>query len=120
MRSEFDVHNSISDVSDRTYRRGTVVSLFVIGMVAGIFLQFLTFAVFFQNWRNFDGHPIQPPRAFPAYWITVIVLALTTFGMIRNIRAEHRDGRRYTVGVVLASLSLLPLIFGIAMLAVTP
>lgn len=116
----FEVYNSIADASDRTYRRGIVVGLFVVDVVAGIVLQFLTFAVFFQNWRNFDGDPIDPPRAYPGYWITIAVLVLVTFGMIWNIRAERREGRRFVVGTVLVVLSILPIVFGIAMLTVTP
>lgn len=116
----FDVQNSIADVSQRAYRRGATAALFIGDVLAGLHLLALTFVVFFQRWRDFDGGAIDPPRSLFMYWVTVVVLALITFGIIRNVRAESRDGRQYVAGRVFAALSFFPLLFGIAMLASTP
>jgi hypothetical protein len=115
-----DVQNSIADVSDRNYHRGLTVALFVGDVLAGLYLLGITFAVFIQRWGDFGGGAIDPPRAFPMYWVVVVVLALITFGIIWNVVTEVRAGRRYVAGKVLVVLSFFPLLFGIAMLASTP
>ena len=112
-----DTLNTIANVSDRTYRRGLAAALFLGDVLAGFCLLGITSAVLFQG---FGGGVVDPPRAFPLYWITVVVLGLITFGLIWNVRAEARHERRYLAGKIFVALSFLPLLAGIAMLASTP
>lgn len=109
---------SLERVSDRSYHRGLVLSLFVGDVLAGAFVLFLTVVSGFRL-IAFAGPSTTVPHDFVLYWIVVAVLALLSFGIIVNVRAETRAGRPFGVGTFLFVLSLLPLGFGIAMLTWT-
>ncbi len=109
---------SLERVSDRSYHRGLVASLFVGDVLAGVYLLFLTVV---SSFRLFGLQPpvTTVPHDFVLYWIVVAVLALLSFGIIWSVRAETRAGRPFGVGTFLFVLSLFPLGFGIAMLTWT-
>ena len=105
---------SLERVSDRSYRRGLVVSLFIGDVLAGAFLLALTVVTSFSILGN--SPPTTVPHDFVVYWVVVGVLALLSFGIVWNVRAESRAGRPFGAGTFLFVLSLFPLGFGIAML----
>lgn len=109
---------SLERVSDRTYHRGLVASLFVGDVLAGAFVLVLTVVSGFSLFEA-AGPSTTVPHDFVLYWIVVAVLALLSFGIIWNVRAETRDGRPFPLGTFLFVLSLFPLGFGIAMLTWT-
>ena len=98
---------SLERVSDRSYHRGLVVSLFIGDVLAGAFLLALTVVTSFSILGN------SPPTTVPHDFG---VLALLSFGIVWNVRAESRAGRPFGAGTFLFVLSLFPLGFGIAML----
>lgn len=102
-------------MSDLSYHRGLVVALFVGDVLAGAFLLALTVVTSFTS-LYFAPPPTTVPHDFVLYWVVVAVLALLTFGIVWNVRAETRAGRKFGSGVLALVLSCFPLAFGIAML----
>jgi hypothetical protein len=100
---------SLDRVSDRSFHRGIVVGLFVVDVFAGVY------TLFAAVWTT-NVYLTAVPRGVAAYWVAVAVLALLSFGMVWNVRAEARAGRSFGAGILLCVLSFFPLVFGVAML----
>ena len=108
----------LRDADVVVYRRGLVVALFAIDLVAAVWLVVQSFFLGLANWGRYSG--LESARDLPLYWVNVLALALITFATVWNVRAEYRDGHRFVAGAVLAGLSFVPLLFGLWQLAATP
>lgn len=105
---------SLERVSDKSYRRGLVASLFVGDVLAGAYALAMTLVVNLS--LSYSSPPTAVPHDFVVYWVVVGVLALLTFGIGWNVRAETKAGRSFRLGAVAFVLSLFPLVFGVAIL----
>ncbi|MCU1412072.1 MAG: hypothetical protein JWR04_2779 [Rhodoglobus sp.] len=108
----------LRDADVVVYRRGLVVALFAVDVVAALWLAIQSFFLGLGNWGRYTD--LDSVRDLPLYWVNVLALALITLATVWNVRAEYRDGHRFVAGAVLAGLSFVPLLFGLWQLAATP
>ena len=108
----------LRDADVVVYRRGLVVALFAVDLVAAVWLVVQSFFLGLGNWGRYSG--LESARDLPLYWVNVLALALITLATVWNVRAEYRDGYRFVAGAVLAGLSFVPLLFGLWQLGITP
>lgn len=106
---------SIANVSETTYRRGWTVALFILDVFAGLYL--LASTLVMGAARGFGGAPQAAFHDYWQYWVNIAILALITFGITWNVRAASRAGLRFSAGVAMAVLSVVPVLFGMWMLA---
>lgn len=100
------------------YRPGLIVALVATSVAAGVWLFAQSFLLGLGNWGRYTN--LDSARQLPLYWVNVVVLALLSLAIVWNVRAEYRDGHRFAFGTVLASLSFVPLLFGLVQLAAAP